>query len=322
MLADEYPLVRAAAIAALERLRPDGAWRTKLARECYVPAGEFIMGDDKSGTKDEKPAHKVTLDAFYIGKYPVTNAEYARYMADQGRGFDMPQGKENHPVTSVSWYDARDYADWAGMRLLTEAEWEKAASWEAGAEKEAKQQGVLRRVLGQQAEIGKKAFIPGVIRSTKNKCNTSESGIGTTTPVGKYSPGGDSPCGAADMAGNVWEWCSSLYKDYPVRSDDGREDMASSASRVVRGGSFYVDETNARCGSRNYWHPLYRGRRLRVSGGVGGPFLWSLRTGAGLPSRQEVRDISDDRRNGFRGGDGIQTRPYGCARGVGAGFPA
>ena len=80
MLADLYPQVRVAAIAALERLRPDGAWRQQLKCECYVPAGEFIMGDDK-GDADEKPAHRVTLDAFYIGKYPVTNAEYARFIA-------------------------------------------------------------------------------------------------------------------------------------------------------------------------------------------------------------------------------------------------
>jgi serine/threonine-protein kinase len=122
-----------AAIAALERLRPDGAWRTKLERECYVPASKFIMGDNEkeSDYGDTKAtANLVYVDAFYIGKHPVTNAEYARYMADQERGFDMPEGKENHPVVNVSWHDAKDYAAWAGMRLLTEAEWEKAASWE------------------------------------------------------------------------------------------------------------------------------------------------------------------------------------------------
>jgi formylglycine-generating enzyme required for sulfatase activity len=73
----------------------------------------------------------------------------------------------------------------------------------------------------------------------KNKCNTSESGIGGTTPVGKYSPAGESPCGAADMAGNVWEWCSSLYKPYPYRADDGREDLTITGDRVLRGGSWF-----------------------------------------------------------------------------------
>jgi len=260
-LADDYPLVRVAAIAALERLRPDGAWRTKLERECYVPTGEFIMGDNEKELfySDEKElsysdikarAHPVHVDAFYIGRYPVTNVDYARYRADRGRGFDMPPGKENHPVVSVSWYDAKEYADWAGMRLLSEAEWEKAASWETN-DKGTRGQGDKVR--------GKKRRFPWDDSFDAAKCNTSESGIGTTTPVGAYSAkGGDSPCGAADMAGNVWEWCSSPYEDYPYRADDGREAMASSASRVVRGGSFYDDETYARCGSRNYWRPHSR----------------------------------------------------------------
>ncbi len=88
----------------------------RLAGQKVGRLGEFIMGEDKE-------AHPVNLDAFCISRYPVTNAEYARIMAHWGLGFEMPTGKENHPVTGVSWYDARDYADWAGMRLLTEAEW-------------------------------------------------------------------------------------------------------------------------------------------------------------------------------------------------------
>ena len=235
-LADLYPQVRVAAIAGLERLRPDGAWRSQLRYECYVPAGEFIMGEDKEAMA--RPALG-TLNAFYIGKYPVTNAEYARFMADRGRGFDMPAGKENHPVVNVSWYDAKDYADWASMRLLTEAEWEKAASWEEVDKEIRKHRGTGHPAFGQQVAGGRKRKYPWGDTFDEAKCNTSESGIGTTTPVGKYSPAGDSPCGAADMAGNVWEWRSSQYKDYPYDADDGRENLTDYARRVLRGGSFY-----------------------------------------------------------------------------------
>lgn len=250
-LADDFPQVRAAAIANLERLRPDGEWRSHLTCECYVPAGEFIMGDNEkeSSWSDKKAtAHSVRVDAFYIGKYPVTNVEYARFMADRGRGFAMPAGKERHPVVNVSWYDAKDYADWAGMRLLTEAEWEKAASWEEG--EEGKE--------GKKGKEGRKRRYPWGDTFDKNKCNTSESGIRGTTPVGKYSPAGDSPCGAADMAGNVWEWCSSLYKPYPYRVDDGREDLTITDSRVLRGGSWYLNLSNAAAPFRNLYHPANR----------------------------------------------------------------
>jgi hypothetical protein len=249
MLDDAYPQVRVAAIHTLERLRPDGAWRKHLKYECYVPAGEFVMGE---GVK----THEVYLDAFYIGKYPITNAEYKWYMDDIGRAFEIPAGKADHPVVEISWYDARDYAAWARMRLLTEAEWEKAASWDEG-----------RRTKGEKPE-GRKRKYPWGDGFDKNKCNTRESGIGGTTPVGKYSPRGDSPYGCADMVGNVWEWTSSLYERYPYRADGGREDMSSSNPRVLRGGSFYNLRDDARCSSRIDLDPYGRIRSYGVRVGM------------------------------------------------------
>ncbi len=262
MLNDDYPQVRAAAIAALERVAPEGTWRQALRHECYVPAGEFIMGDDgpESEYRDRKvPAHEVFVNAFYAGKYPVTNAEYRRYMDDRGRAFEIPAGKDKHPVVGVSWYDANDYAHWAGMRLLTEAEWEKAASW-------AEEQG------GRGAG-GRKRRYPWGDEFDAGKCNTQEGGAGGTTPVGQYSPWGDSPYGCVDMAGNVWEWTGSLYRDYPYRPDDGREDFASSDARVLRGGAFDdFGAPSARCAARDRFNPYGRdwSDGFRVGWGGGG----------------------------------------------------
>ena len=201
-----------------------------------VPAGEFLMGDE------EREEHKVHVDAFQIDKYPVTNLQYKRFMDATGHdppgrweGGIYPDEKALHPVVNVSWYGAVAYAEWAGKRLPTEAEWEKAA----------------RGTDGRQYPWGD-AF-------DKDKCNTEESGIGDTTPVGRYSPDGDSPYGCADMAGNVWEWTSSLYKDYPYRANDGREDARSSGSRVVRGGSFAAGGGLARCAVRDFFYGFLRG---------------------------------------------------------------
>jgi hypothetical protein len=230
LLGDMYPQVRMAAIRGLERVQPSGEWRARLVYECYVPAGKFVMGDDRRGQRDERPAHEVWLEAFYAGKYPVTNADWKRYMDDIGKAWQIPKGKDNHPVVNVNWLDAWDYAAWAGMRLLTEAEWAKAASWD----------GTRRRVY------------PWGNAFDKHRCNTSESGIGATTPVGVYSTSGDSPYGCTDMAGNVWEWTGSLYQSYPYRADDGREDQGDSGVRVVRGGSFNNDALHARTAYRGY----------------------------------------------------------------------
>ncbi|MBN1875111.1 MAG: SUMF1/EgtB/PvdO family nonheme iron enzyme, partial [Anaerolineae bacterium] len=257
MLDDLYPQVRVAAIAALEHMRPDGVWRAHLKYECYVPAGKFIMGDDKSDQSNEKPSHEVYLDAYYIGKYLVTNAEYARYREAVGQPFTVPEGKENYPVVSISWYDARDYAAWAGMRLLSEAEWEKAASWE----------GIGAITRDRQKE--QKRQYPWGDQFDKTRCNTDESGISRTTPVRRYSARGISPYGCIDMAGNVWEWTSSIYKSYPYRADDGREEMTSGDIRVLRGGSFYDNESAARCAYRIISYPHARnitdGMRCGVS---------------------------------------------------------
>jgi formylglycine-generating enzyme required for sulfatase activity len=267
MLVDDYPKVRVAAIAALEALQPDGAWRAHLKRECYVPAGKFMMGED-----DE--LHEVSLDAYYIGRYPVTNADYKQYKDDVGQPFEIPEGKADHPVVYVPWYDARDYAAWAGMRLLTEAEWEKAASWE-GERGRVGERGIVDKLVGAISRSypktipeGKKRKYPWGDEFDVEKCNTEESGIGTTK-VGKYSPEGDSPYGCVDMAGNVWEWTSSLYQDYPYRADDGREDMSSSDRRVVRGGSFYNAADFARCAYRYEGYPLGRVRLIGFRVGVG-----------------------------------------------------
>jgi formylglycine-generating enzyme required for sulfatase activity len=145
-----------------------------------VPAGEFLFGEDK---------RVQYLPAYWIAKTPVTNALYVRFIAASGHeppehweGSGPPVAIADHPVTFVSWHDAFEYANWAGMRLPTEQEWEKAA----------------RGTDGRIYPWGN-TWRDGV-------CNTNDDGIWGPTPVGKYSPVGDSPTGCVDMAGNVWEW--------------------------------------------------------------------------------------------------------------------
>ena len=201
-----------------------------------VPAGPFTMGSND--IDDGKPAHTVDLPEYWIGKHPVTNEEYAQFVRATGRavpegwqGNKPPSGKEKHPVVNVSWHDAVAYCRWLSemtgksYRLPTEAEWEKAA------------RGTDRRQY------------PWGDQWDAKRCNTTEGGANSTTPVGQY-PRGASPYGALDMAGNVWEWCSSLYQPYPYRADDGREDVTASAYRVLRGGSWSSDRYDARCACR------------------------------------------------------------------------
>ncbi len=135
------------------------------------------------------------------------------------------------------------------LRLPSEAEWEKAARGEYGNE------------------------LPWGNEFDFNKCNSAERMKGGTTPVGTYSPQGDSPYNVSDMAGNVWEWCHSLYQPYPYKTDDGREDESASGRRVLRGGSFSNSQWFARCAYRSDDDPDIRsdalGFRVVVSPGLG-----------------------------------------------------
>jgi formylglycine-generating enzyme required for sulfatase activity len=217
---------------------------------CDVPAGPFLMGSypsqDSQAFDDEKLQHWVTLAAYQLARFPVTVAEYACFVhaghakpRSQYNSFTWPTQLQrlDHPVVNVSWRDAVAYADWLAnvtsqpWWLPSEAEWEKAARWDPA----------QRRAR----------IYPWGDSFDPSRANTSASGKGPTTPVGSY-PTGASPCGAQDMAGNVWEWTSSLYKPYPYDPDDGRERADSVQSHVLRGGSWYAAPRFARAAGR-YW---------------------------------------------------------------------
>ncbi|MDH5527651.1 MAG: formylglycine-generating enzyme family protein [Nitrospirota bacterium] len=183
-----------------------------------IPGGPFILGDD-SRHADEGPMQEWSVDAFRIDRLEVTNDDFHRFTMANGReapshwgSHQPPKEIGNHPVTYVSWYDARDYCAWRGKRLPTEFEWEKAARGDEG----------LKYPWGD-------IFDPKL-------ANTPQSEIGHTTPVGSF-PKGASPYGVLDVAGNVWEWTDSWYLPYPgnKRSNPNYGEVY----RIVRGGSWY-----------------------------------------------------------------------------------
>jgi formylglycine-generating enzyme required for sulfatase activity len=208
-----------------------------------VPAGKFMMGSSNQDglDDDEKPQHRLDIPYdYFMARFPVTNAQYAAYVNTKGivhpvNGWEK---KRDHPVVNVSWQDAQDYCLWWNdlrrnelpsgvvLRLPTEAEWEKAARGADG------------------------LIYPWGDTFDKNKCNTDEGGKNDTTPVGAYSPQGDSPYGAADMVGNVWEWTHSLFKEYPYEAKDGREAENVPGDHVQRGGSFLGTDQIARAAAR------------------------------------------------------------------------
>jgi formylglycine-generating enzyme required for sulfatase activity len=185
----------------------------------FVPAGEFRMGSEDGGS-DEKPVHKVYLDSFWIDQTEVTNAMYAKCVSDgeciqpSGLTYYNDSHYSNHPVIYVSWNDAVAYCSWTDRRLPTEAEWEKAASWDE-----------LKRAKyvypwGFEFDCKKGNFLDRI-----SNCDV----FPITSPVGSYSTGA-SPYGVLDMAGNVWEWVSNLYQPYPYSAMDGRERLGTSGT--------------------------------------------------------------------------------------------
>jgi len=129
MLDDEYTQVRAAVVAALEKLDPSLSWHTHLSKDCFVPGGIFRVGRNQEGFADESPETSVSLNGFYISKTTVTNQEYRVFTDDINIPFVYTPGMERHPAINITWFEARDYARWASLRLPNEAEWEMAASW-------------------------------------------------------------------------------------------------------------------------------------------------------------------------------------------------
>jgi len=196
----------------------------------YVPKGTFSMGSD-SGSANEQPVHTVYLDAFWIDRTEVINAMYAKCVQAGICQAPLHNFSFSHstyysniefdqfPVIYVNWSMANTYCAWAGRRLPTEAEWEKAA------------RGTDMRIY----PWGNDTPNAGLLNYRGN--------IGDTTAVGTY-PDGVSPYGAYDMAGNVGEWVSSAFWDYPYNASDGREGPFN--FRTVRGGSWTGLDFNVR----------------------------------------------------------------------------
>lgn len=203
-----------------------------------VPAGEFTMGND-GGEDDEKPAHTVTLEAFEMDMFEVTNAEFAKFVeetdwqteaekAGEAGWRAYAEGRDNYPVVKVTWNDANAYCQWAGKRLPTEAEWEKAARGTDG------------------------RMYPWGNEWDPDKANVKESGFRGTVAVGSFGEGA-SPYGVFDMAGNVWEWTADWYQAYPGNSVPDQD--YGEKYRVTRGGGWYQEADKVTTSNRSTTTP-------------------------------------------------------------------
>lgn len=225
----------------------------------WVPPGEFLMGSsdvDWLASSDEQPQHSVYLDGYWIAKTEVTVAQYRRCVeagactepgSSDGCTYNMV-GKENHPVNCVSWEQAAAYCEWAGCRLPTEAEWEKAARGTDG-----------RIYPWGNSFDGSKLNFCDINCVYPHRNASANDRYEATAPVGSF-PSGASPYGALDMAGNVWEWVADWYdRDFyaqsPAQNPSGPE---NGAFRVLRGGSWDNTVRLVRSAYRHYGSPDHR----------------------------------------------------------------
>ena len=245
------------------------------AEMVLVPAGEFPMGSEaadiealqrllqrlppemRGSLSDQAPKHHVYLDAFYIDKYEVTNARYAQFVQATGRlaprfSADQPFNQPQQPVVGMTWHEAQAYCAWAGKRLPTEAEWEKAA----------------RGPEGRLYPWGNRVDGPQMNYCDRRcpfdwKDTAIDDGYARTAPVGSYEHG-QSPYGAYDMAGNVWEWVADWYaEDYyqhsPTRNPTG---PVAGKRKVARGGAWFVTAPVARTAIRRNFDAHYWGDNI------------------------------------------------------------
>jgi formylglycine-generating enzyme required for sulfatase activity len=221
------------------RAASSGEVKADLESMVFIEEGEFLMGTDDR-LRDEKPAHVVYVNAFYIDIYEVTNEDYKGFVVATGRKTPVswergtyPEGKGDHPATYVSWYDAEAYCKWAGKRLPREAEWEKAA------------RGTDGRIYpwGNEWDL--------------NKSNNPLKKLEGTVPVGSFEEG-KNQFGLYDMSGNVWEWVGDGYTAHPG-SDYANPEFGRDYG-LLKGGSwwdcmFYGCGISAPTYNRAFFHP-------------------------------------------------------------------
>lgn len=260
---------------------------SKVPETIEIPAGQFTMGisrnkieklareqepvarwKEKNYFSREMPHHVILLPTFHIGRYPVTVGEFRQFLDEGGYqdgglwcrdGLKWLETADRHqpnnwddaiwsgsselPVVGVSWYEASAYCRWLSeipglhYRLPREAEWEKASRGEDG------------RMYPWGDEFDSKL------------CNMNEGDYGKTTPVGLFSPRGDSPYGCSDMAGNVSEWTASRFEPYPFDTEsidpEGRYNESTASLRVLRGGSWHSNALRVRTTSRGMNDPWF-----------------------------------------------------------------